>query len=499
MNLFEEIFQNSLDAKCVIDSNFNIKAYNNAFARIFGCERASLDTYFYDTAKIDLKIDFSGNSFDNEIHQLCYTNKGKTYYLEVSFLPLRKNNKIEHLCIFFKDITEKLLKEFAFQNLEIEKETILDNQKEFVILQDLDFNILWANKSAQVGSNLSLDEMRMKKCYEIWSDENSPCENCSVGRVKRTLKYEEFVRKTRNGIYWQIKATPIIDKDGNLHRILEIAENITEKKEQERIIAENEARYRNLARNAPVGIVVLENMKPVFANKKAFEITEFDDLETMYSTPAVDYVHPDDQDYFFDFIDKLKDYKMKEETAVINFRIIRNNKTKHIMATVSYFEVLNEQYYQIILLDNTELVELSAVQRKIAIEAVYLNEKNKLIEQLQKRHLQLARKYKFSDEDTRKLNKLLSSYFQPERDWEITKKHFEAVHKDFFTNLKKRFPNLTQNELRHCAYIRMNYTTKEIARILNVAPASVQKARLRLKKKMHLTEKDNLYLFIMSI
>lgn len=497
MNVYEQIFNNSLDAKCILDENYCIIAFNSAFAHIFVCDNSCKGNSFQKVTNLNLDLSlFDNNNFKKNIN---YINpKNETFYLEVSCLTINQNKK-KLFCLFFEDITEKLLQEFALQNAEIEKEAILDYQTDFVILQDLEYNILWANKSAIEGSQLTLKEMLFRKCYEIWSDDNSPCENCSVFRVKQTLKPEEFIRKTKNGTYWLIKASPIFNKDGKLHRILEIAENITQKKEQERIIAENEIQYRTLAKYAPVGIVVLDNLVPVFANPKALEILEFQNVEQLNLTELLNYVYSDDYEYFQNFIEMMREYKLKDENVTIKFRLERNNKIKFIISTVSYFNVLDKNYYQIIIIDNTELAELSAIQRKLAVESVYLNEKNKLIEELNKRHKLLAKKYNISDEDVRRLNKLLNSYFLPERDWEITKKHFEAVHKNFFTNLKKKFPNLTQNELRHCAYIRINYTTKEIARILNVAPSSVQKARLRLKKKLKLQSHQDLYLFIMSI
>ena len=496
MNIYEEIFNNSLDAKCIIDENSQIVAYNSAFSHIFVCDSSCKGKFFNDVT--NLRLDLASFNNKTKLHIKYENAKNETYYLEVSCLIINQMGK-RLFCLFFEDNTEKLLKEYALQEAEIEKETILDYQTDFVIVQDLDYNILWANKSATEGSNLTLKEMLNRKCYEIWADDNSPCENCSVFRVKQSLKPEEFVRKTRNGTYWLIKASPIFNKDGKIHRILEVAENITHKKEQERIIAENEAQYRTLAKYAPVGIIVLDNLVPVFANPKALDILEFKDLQEFSISELLKHIYPDDYEYFQNFIEMMRDYKLKDENVTIKFRLEKNDKIKYIISTVSFFNVLDKNYYQIIILDNTELEELSAIQRKLAVETVYLNEKNKLIEELNKRHKHLAKKYNISDDDVRRLNKLLNSYFLPERDWEISKKHFEAVHKNFFTNLKKKFPNLTQNELRHCAYIRMNYTTKEIARILNVAPSSVQKARLRLKKKLNLNTHQDLFLYIMSI
>lgn len=229
-NIYEEIFNNSLDAKCILDENSQIFAYNSAFSHIFVCDSSCKGKFFNDVT--NLRLDLASFNNKTKLHIKYENAKNETYYLEVSCLIINQMGK-RLFCLFFEDNTEKLLKEYALQEAEIEKETILDYQTDFVIVQDLDYNILWANKSATEGSNLTLKEMLNRKCYEIWADDNSPCENCSVFRVKQSLKPEEFVRKTRNGTYWLIKASPIFKKDGKLHRILEVAENITHKRTRE--------------------------------------------------------------------------------------------------------------------------------------------------------------------------------------------------------------------------------------------------------------------------
>jgi tetratricopeptide (TPR) repeat protein len=73
-----------------------------------------------------------------------------------------------------------------------------------------------------------------------------------------------------------------------------------------------------------------------------------------------------------------------------------------------------------------------------------------------------------------------------EGQWEQFKLHFENVHKSFFTRLRSNGNNLTQTDLQLCAYIKLNMATKEIARLMNIAPESVNTHRYRLRKKLAL-------------
>ena len=60
-------------------------------------------------------------------------------------------------------------------------------------------------------------------------------------------------------------------------------------------------------------------------------------------------------------------------------------------------------------------------------------------------------------------------------------------NQDFFEKLSLNFPNLTQNELRLCALLKMNLNTKEIANLTFKNAQSVKVARSRLRKKLGLT------------
>lgn len=98
-----------------------------------------------------------------------------------------------------------------------------------------------------------------------------------------------------------------------------------------------------------------------------------------------------------------------------------------------------------------------------------------------------------------KIQKIIKENSNLEEDWEQLKIHFNQVHPNFFHTLQYRFCNLSQNDLRLCAYIRINLTNKEIGRILNVEFRSVQVAKYRLKKKIGLTKEEDLSEFIQQV
>jgi len=82
-----------------------------------------------------------------------------------------------------------------------------------------------------------------------------------------------------------------------------------------------------------------------------------------------------------------------------------------------------------------------------------------------------------------------------DKDWKNFKLHFENVHQGFFKKLLKAFPKLTSDELKMCAYLKINLSSKEIAQILNITAVAINKRRNRLRKKLNLSSETDLVKF----
>lgn len=84
-------------------------------------------------------------------------------------------------------------------------------------------------------------------------------------------------------------------------------------------------------------------------------------------------------------------------------------------------------------------------------------------------------------------------------DWKLFQEAFNNADKKFLKKIKDKHPNLTPNDLRLCAYLRLNLSSKEIAPLLNISPRSVEVKRYRLRKKMELEHDVNLTDYILEI
>ncbi|MBD0831414.1 helix-turn-helix transcriptional regulator [Aestuariibaculum sediminum] len=97
------------------------------------------------------------------------------------------------------------------------------------------------------------------------------------------------------------------------------------------------------------------------------------------------------------------------------------------------------------------------------------------------------------------IEKALKTLINEEEIWNDFKIQFEKGRPNFFKKLKKAAPDLSVNELKHCTYVLANMRTKEVSKLINVSPRSVETARYRIKKKLNLAKDYKLFDFLQQL
>ncbi|MGC8750420.1 MAG: ligand-binding sensor domain-containing protein [Hydrotalea sp.] len=101
--------------------------------------------------------------------------------------------------------------------------------------------------------------------------------------------------------------------------------------------------------------------------------------------------------------------------------------------------------------------------------------------------------------ELKKILKELSEEKNLNDEWEQFSVHFNQVHSNFLLKLKSLYPDLTANELKLCAYLRMNLSSKEIAQLMSISTRGVEIGRYRLRKKLQIPSDANLFRFLLDI
>jgi len=128
--------------------------------------------------------------------------------------------------------------------------------------------------------------------------------------------------------------------------------------------------------------------------------------------------------------------------------------------------------------------QLEANQRELASTTLYVQQKNALLAELKTQIKELAAPGAGQPKELAGIKSLLQSSLYLDEDWGRFKLHFEQVHPRFFEDLQARYPALTSHEQRLYSYFHIQLSTKEIAALLNIDPASVRRAKTRLYKKI---------------
>ena len=186
------------------------------------------------------------------------------------------------------------------------------------------------------------------------------------------------------------------------------------------------------------------------------------------------------------FIHKAyKNYYQKQKEKLIE----ENNLLLEIK------ELENEQ--ELMRIRNEQLSQdVDTKNRELAVSTMSLNSKNELLAFI-KDDLK-----KTPDDGNRSIKSVISTINKniTEGDsWSVFKEAFDNADKDFLKKIKLAHPSLTPNDLRLCAYLRLNLSSKEVAPLLNISVRSVEIKRYRLRKKMELSHEQGLVEYILAV
>ena len=125
-------------------------------------------------------------------------------------------------------------------------------------------------------------------------------------------------------------------------------------------------------------------------------------------------------------------------------------------------------------------------------------EKQHIIEQQQKQLLEQQLLDKGKEIASMAMSGMIDKGNMSSESWKLFQENFDLIHKQFFRHLRETYPTLTATDLKFCAYLRLNFNTKEIARLTGLSVRGVEGARYRLRKKLRLKENEDLVAFLVD-
>jgi hypothetical protein len=164
-----------------------------------------------------------------------------------------------------------------------------------------------------------------------------------------------------------------------------------------------------------------------------------------------------------------------------------------------FFQIQRNKIIRVQLEQQNLRSDLDYKNRELASNVLYLLKKNELI-------LDVSDKLKKARVDAKATNKsiideIVNTIYINSKDlgWEEFELRFKEVHTNFYNSLTSKYPNLTPNELRLCAFIKLNMSTKDISAITFQSNRSIVVARSRLKNKLGISENERLSTFLNKV
>lgn len=139
--------------------------------------------------------------------------------------------------------------------------------------------------------------------------------------------------------------------------------------------------------------------------------------------------------------------------------------------------------------------------KQLTTHTLHLVEKNQLLLELSEKLevLSQSKNHKETTQNIKKLSRQIKNVSKNDNHWESFRLYFEQVHRDFYTKLKVAYPNLTSNDLKQCALVKLNLSLEDSATLLGVSSESVRISRYRIQKKMNLSSQSNFYDYLMKL
>lgn len=162
---------------------------------------------------------------------------------------------------------------------------------------------------------------------------------------------------------------------------------------------------------------------------------------------------------------------------------------------------IEKREQEIVALKNEKLeAELTLKSKELAESTMSLINKNEMLARIreevvrQKEVLGTQYPTKYYE----KLVQMIDENIGSEDDWLRFQANFDRIHENFFRNLHRDFPDLTSNDLRFCAYLRLNLSSKDIAHLMNISLKGVEVARYRIRKKINLPSHKSMTEFMIE-
>ncbi len=297
---FKKLFNSSRDALWLMDENQTVTAVNKATREIFGFEHTRLLGkhcwgHIHGTNKAVENCPYirAKKTLKREKEILQFGDK----WLEITVDPiLDENGNFVGAAHITRDITSEKKIELSLKEKEKKLEetnrlfrTMADTMPDMLWAKDVNKRFIFANKALcenllgakdteePIGKNdlFFAERQRAENPNDPqWHTFGEICVDSDeiTLRAGKPMRFDEYGNVKGKFLYLDVHKAPMFNEKGEIIGIVGSARDVTQQKLFEKILRENEARYKELFEIAPVGYVILDKKGNILdANKTALE------------------------------------------------------------------------------------------------------------------------------------------------------------------------------------------------------------------------------------
>ena len=271
----------------VLDSEARIYDINSNFLNLLHLSRAETigkNISFLQSPEVDVHELLENLSSDMEEKECTITfqvrEEGERIFHE-KCIPTVFDDGAQGITIILEDITQRILGEREIRKSEERFRMMADNIQDGLIILE-DGKTIYANNRIAEITGYSLKELWAMTPFAIIAPE------CHDEIVQRTQEIEKnpdkpnslqmwVIRKDQERRFVYLRISGVRHNESFYNFI--IFTDMTAQKAQEAQIRENEQRFRMMAENIQDGLLIIENEKIVFANRRINEISGYSNEE----------------------------------------------------------------------------------------------------------------------------------------------------------------------------------------------------------------------------
>ncbi len=199
----------------------------------------SINFGYGDPPKNPDKLEKISKKYDISIDQL--RKNADSYESRPQFIIEIAKNRLRTSARLIGEIVERKRSEDKLKKAEREKSLILNSTNDIISYHDTNHNLIWANRAYSEATGETVEEMKGRKCYEIWLGRDKTCEECPVDKAlesgESVMREVSFPEEEK---YWLMQGNPVRDEEGKIIGVIETASDITERKKAEKAVQERE-------------------------------------------------------------------------------------------------------------------------------------------------------------------------------------------------------------------------------------------------------------------